>query len=113
MGKIKGDIIVLQTLDDIPVQAGRKRHNFDTGQHFGALKRHPPGHNQPDIPGTQDYDPPSGHPAFQVHKTLGSARGIESGASRTGCAQRTARAFTAPHSQNNRAGFDCPDTQTR
>ena len=37
MGQIKGDIVIIQTLDDIAGQAARIRHQFNTSQYLSLI----------------------------------------------------------------------------
>ena len=53
MRQKKRDVIVLKTLDDVAVEAARKRHQLDTREHLSALERHPARHDEADIAGAQ------------------------------------------------------------
>ena len=71
MGKIERDIIIIQTLNNIAVEAGGERHDFHAGENLCSLQGHTPCHDEADVAGTQDHHPFSGHHAFQVNKALG------------------------------------------
>lgn len=49
------NIKILQALHNVPVQAAGIRHQLAHHLHLGALERHPPRHNQADIPRTQNH----------------------------------------------------------
>ena len=101
MTEKKRNIVILQALNDIAVQAGGIGHDLNAGEDFGSLKRHAAGHDQSDIAGTENNDTPPGHESFQIDKTLCCAGRIDSRAPGSGRAERSARPFTAAHGKDH------------
>ena len=88
-GEVQGDIEVLQTLDDVPLQAAGIGHDLRHGVDTGALQRHAAGHDKSDIAATQDHHIPAGHEALHIHQTLGRTGGIDARRAGAGDVQRT------------------------
>ena len=101
----KGYAVVLQTLDDVALQAAGighdLRHKFD----FRALPGHAPGHNQANIAGTEDDHALAGQIAVDVGQPLRRARRVDARGPRAGNAQCTAGPLAAAHGQYHRAGL--------
>ena len=92
---------VLQTLDDVPLQAAGIGHDLRHGVDTGALQRHAPGHNEADVAAAQDHHIPAGHEALHIHQTLGRTGGINARRAGAGDVQRTTGALPAAHGQND------------
>ena len=107
-GKVERNVEILQTLDDISFQAAGVGHKLTHGLYLGALQRHPPRHDQADIPGAK-YDHPFAYGiALAVHQLLCRAGAVYTGRAGAGGVQCPAAAFAAAHGQHN--GF-CLDFQ--
>ena len=100
------NVVVMQALNDIAVQAAGIRHQFHTGQHFGTLKGHTAGHDQANIAAAQNDHPFAGHIAFQIDEFLSRAGGINTRAAGTRGRQRAPGTFPAAHRKDQRARFE-------
>ena len=103
MAQIKRNVIVVQALNDVAVQAGGEGHQLHAGQHLRALQGHAAGHNQADVAAAQDDHPAAGHIAHEVDELLGRAGGVDAGAAGAGGAQRAAGPLAAAHGQDDGA----------
>ena len=106
MAEIQRNIVVIEALNDIAVQAGRERHQLGTGEDLRALQRHAAGHDQADIAGAEDHDALAGHIAHEVDVLLRSTGGINTGAAGTRRRQRATRTLAAAHRQDDRLRLD-------
>ena len=106
VAEIERNIIVLEALNDVPVQAGGIRHELHTGKDFCPLKGHPPGHDQADIARTEDHNAFPRHQAFQVDEALRGPGGIDSGAAGAGRTKRATGTLAAAHGQDDRLGMN-------
>ena len=55
----EGDVEILHTLDNVPCQATGVRLELHHCQHLRPLQHKLASHNQPDVPGAQNHDPPA------------------------------------------------------
>ena len=106
MAQIQGDVIVLQALHDVAVQAGGIGHQLYAGQHLGALQGHAARHDQADIAAAQDDHAAAGHIALEVDKLLRGAGAVDAGAAGAGNGQRAAGTLAAAHGQHNSLGLE-------
>ena len=54
--QLERDAVIVQALHNVAFEPARIGHQLGHGTHFGAFQRHAAGHNQPDIPRTEDHD---------------------------------------------------------
>ncbi len=113
MGKKQGDVKVIQALDYISGQAARIGHDFDTGHHLGPLQGHAPGHNQADVPGSQNHDPAAHHVAFHVDIALGRPGRQDTRHPAAGRLNGPPGPFPATHGQDDCLAFQGPVALTR
>ena len=106
MGKIQRDVVVIEALHDVAVEAGAKRHELHTRQHLRALQGHAARHDQADVTRTEDDAALARHVAQQVNKLLRGAGGVDAGAAGARGGQRAARTLAAAHRQNDRLRLD-------
>ena len=99
------NIIVLEALDDISVEAAGIGHQFHAGQHLGALERHAAGHDEADVAAAEDDHTLAGHIALQVDEFLRRASGEHARAARAGGRQRAAGPLAASHGQHDGPGL--------
>ena len=92
---------VLQTLDDVPLQAAGIGHDLRHGVDTGALQRHAAGHDEADVAAAENHHVPAGHKALHIHQTLGRTGGIDARRAGAGDVQRTTGALPAAHGQND------------
>ena len=100
------DIIIPETLDDIPVQAAGVGHQLHAGQHLGPLQGHPPGHDEPDVSAAQDHRPSAHHFPLDVDEPLGRPCGEDAGASGPRHGDGPPGPLTAAHGQDHGPGPD-------
>ena len=100
------NVIVVQALNNIAVQAAGIRHQFHAGQHLGTLQGHAAGHDQADVAAAQNDHPLAGHIAFQIDEFLSRTGGINTRAAGAGGRQCAPGTFPAAHSQNQCARFE-------
>ena len=105
MAEHEGDIVVLQALDDVAVEAAGIGHQLHAGQHLGALKGHAAGHDEADIATAEDDHALAGHIALKVDKFLRRAGGEHARAARAGRGQRAAGPLAAAHGQHDGPGL--------
>ena len=105
MAQLQRNAVVIQTLDDIPLQAARVRHQLGHDLYLRTFQGHTASHNQTDITGTQNDDFPARQISLHVHQTLGSTRGVDTGRTIARDIQGASGTLPAAHCQNNRFGF--------
>ena len=105
MGKIQGDIVVIQALDDIAVQAVGIGAELHTGQHLGALQRHAARHNKADIAGAENDHPAADHVALHIDIALCRPCGKDAGRPVARNGNGSAGAVPAAHGQHHSPGL--------
>ena len=78
VAQLQGDAVVIQALDDVPLQAAGIGHQLRHALDLGALQGHAAGHNQADVAAAQNDHLSARQIAFQVDKALGGAGGEDS-----------------------------------
>ena len=101
MTQFQGDIIIIQTLDDITLQSSGIWHQLCHNLNLCTLQRHASCHNQTDIAGAEDYYLLSRHPAFHIHISLGGSRGIHARRTVTRNIKRPSGTLPTAHSKDN------------
>ncbi len=106
VAQVQGNIKVIQTLNNITVQAGRIGHQFNASKHLGTLQGHAASHDQANVAAAQNHHPLAGHVAFQIDEFLcsaGTVNACAAGARRTQSAPGT---FPAAHGQHDGLGMN-------
>ena len=106
MAQVERDVVVVQALHDVAVEAGGERHQLDAGEHLRALQRHAARHDEADVAGAEDHHALAGHVALQVDELLRGTGGVDAGAAGARGAQRAARTLAAAHREDDRLGGD-------
>ena len=106
MAQLQGDAVVVQALDDVPLQPAGIGHQLRHHLDLGPLQGHAAGHDEPDIAGAQDDHLPTGHIALHIHQPLGGARGVDARRAAAGYAQRAPGPLPAAHGQDDRLGVE-------
>ena len=99
--ELQGNVVVHQTLDDVPVQAAGIGHDFRHQLYLRPFPGHAPGHNQPDVAGAQNDHLFAGQIAFDVVQPLGTAGGVNARGPGAGNAQGPPGTFPAAHGQHD------------
>ena len=107
-GQVQGDMEIVQTLDDVALQTTGVGHDLRHGLDLGALQRHTPGHDEPDVAGAEDHHLPSRQIALHVHHALGRARRPDTGGAGARDVQRAPGPLAAAHGQHHRLRPDLP-----
>ena len=106
MGKVQGNVKVVQALHDVAGQAAGVGHHLYAGQHLCALKGHAACHDQANVAAAEDQHPPAHQITFHVHIALCCTGGVHAGRAGARGADGTAGALAAAHAQNDALGFD-------
>ena len=101
MGQVQRDIIILQALDDIPVQPAGIGHDLHAREDLCALERHPARHNQANVPAAENQNPPPDHVALHIHIALGRPRRKDACRACPGDGDGTACALPTAHRQHD------------
>ena len=101
MGEVEGNVVVVETLDDVSVQTAGVGHDLHAGQDLCALQSHAAGHDEADVAAAQDDHPAAGQPALHIDVALGRASGKYAGRPLAGDGDGAPGPLPAAHGQND------------
>ena len=100
-GEVERNGEVIQTLDNVALEAAGIGHDLGHGVHRGPFQRHAAGHDKADVAAAQNDYIAAGQEALHIHKTLGGSGGVDARRTIAGNVQRAAGPLAAAHGQNN------------
>ena len=109
MAQIQGDVVIPQTLLNVPGQAAGVGLNLEYRPDMGALQGEPPGHDHADIPGAKNHNLFSHHLVVQVYVGLGHPRGVHAGGPLPRDADGAPGPLPAAHGQDDRLCLNLQD----